>query len=331
MAGMAAGGAGEAPSGTSFEHKVIAIDGPGLIRINYCGLPVQVALAGVSYKAPEWEQKGLDYLKQALRPGQIIRLDLDLASAPENAFPAPAYILSEGKNCNVELVRQGIAVTDARSKQYGQTLQTAMMQATERKAGFWGAKPVTSTTVASAPTKPATPTAVASVKPAEPQERKAPPGYNGVVVADLNGGEYFYPQSKLAQTIRSGARIEYTNPQAAERANPRPKRPNPYDFPDLFEKWQAQQLAQQKITLPDPAKAVVVAQQTLKDAMNLMQEGYKDRSKFQQNLKQAEKLLAAQLQLVEPLAETRPNDNAVQKVAEELAMQLYQARKNQSL
>lgn len=328
---MAAGWAGDAPNGTAFEHKVLAVDGPNLIRISYCGLPVQVSLAGVNYKAPEWEQKGLDYLKQTLRPGQMVRLDLDAASAPENLFPAPAYLLADGKNCSVELVRQGIAVTDARSKQYGQTLQTAMMDATTRKAGFWGAKAAAPVGVASVPARPVTPVAVASVKPVEPREEKAPAGYSGMVVADLNGGEYFYPQSRLARTIRSGARIEYSNPQAAERANPRPKRPNPYDFPDLFEKWQAQQLAQQKITLPDPAKAVSDAQQTLKDAVSLMQEGYKDRSKFNTNLKQAEKLLAAQLQLVEPLAEARPNDNAVQKVAEELAMQLYQARKNQSL
>lgn len=332
LAGMSSAvWAGEAPNGTTFEHKVLAVDGPNLIRINYCGLPVQVSLAGVSYKAPEWEQKGLEYLKQTLRPGQVIRLDLDLASAPANAFPAPAYIQSEGKNCSVELVRKGLAVTDARSKQYGQMLQTAMMQATDGKVGFWGAKASVPAKVAGTPATPATPTATAIVRPPEPQDQKAPSGYTGVVVADLNGGEYFYPQSRLAQTIRPGARIEYSSPQAAERAHPRSKRPNPYDFPDLFAQWKGQQLAQQKVTLPDPGKAVSEAQQVLEEAMSLMQEGYKDRSKFNTNLKQAENILAAQLELVEPLAEARPNDKAVQKVAEELAMQLYQSRKNQSL
>jgi hypothetical protein len=326
--------AGEAPNGTTFEHKVLSVDGPNLVRIQFCGLPVQISLAGISYKTPQWEEKGLAYLKSTLRPGQTVRIDTDFSTVPQDTFPAPAFILAGGKNCNVELVRQGIAVTDARSKQHGKALQTAMMEATKRKAGFWGVKPTTTTVAAKRPPKPARPTrpvTTAKVKPTAPKPVKAPPGYSGVVVADLNGGEYFYPGSRLARTIRPGARIEYKSPDAAERANPRPKRPNPYDFPDLFDKWKTKQLADKKITLPAPDKAVADSRQALKEATTLMQEGYKNRSKFNTNLKKAEKILAAQLQIMEPLAEARPNDPAVQKVAESLAMQLYQARKNQSL
>jgi len=320
---------GDAPDGTTFEHKVLSVDGPNLIRIQYCGLPVQLSLAGISYKTPQWEEKGLAYLKQTLRPGQTVRIDTDFSTVAKDTFPAPAFIVASGKNCNIELVRQGYAVTDARSKQHGKALQTAMMEATQRKAGFWGGKPTTATTsvAATRPPKPATP--VARPKPAAP--RKPPPNYSGVVVADLTGGEYFYPGSRLARTIRRGARIEYKDPAAAERANPRPKRPNPYDFPDLFDKWKAKQLAAKKITLPPPEKAVAESRQAIQEASKIMQEGYRDRSKFNVNLKKAEKILAAQLQIMEPLAEARPNDKAVQKVAETLAMQLYQARKNQSL
>src|SRR5471032_2818529 len=67
----------EAPDGATFTHTVISVDGPDLLRIKYCGLPMQVRLANVQSKGGESETQALKYLRDTLRPGTVIRFEIE--------------------------------------------------------------------------------------------------------------------------------------------------------------------------------------------------------------------------------------------------------------
>jgi hypothetical protein len=261
---------------------------------------------------------------------------IELEKEWDGPGPPPAHVFCGDKYLNAELVRQGFALTDASSPKHGAALQQAMLEATRRKAGLWSdeamaaeKKPPPPATIAEPPrTQPAP---VPPPPPPPPPERDvAPPGYQGMVVADMSSDEYHYPQSRFAKTIRAAARVEYRSPEEAERAKPKPKRPNPASFPDRYQSWLAKN---QPVKVPAGSleKQMAEARKTYDEALVILREGYQDRSRLNQNLKRAEQLLDAQMRCLEPLAEARPNDAALQRLAEEMNMQLYQCRKAQSI
>ena len=45
--------AAEEPDGTTFSHSVLAVDGADMVRIKFCGVPLQVKLANLQFKGAD--------------------------------------------------------------------------------------------------------------------------------------------------------------------------------------------------------------------------------------------------------------------------------------
>jgi len=344
--------AGDGPDGTQFTHHVIAVDGPDLVRIRYCGVPVQVRLANLQLRAGAAEGECLKYLKDALRSGTLVKIELEPELAGDTA-PPPAQVFAGATHVNLEMVKRGLAVSDARSKKFGSVLQTAQLDAMNKKAGVWGTvekiEPVAaagegtagvppalrSTAVPPVPAaaaKPAPPGAASQLAPgaAPPASEIAPLGYLGMVVADLSSREYHYPGSRYASSIRAGARIEYKSPEEAERAG---KVPSPFSFPD-----RAKALAEKAGAHGGAAgggKASDNAKKALAEALNYMQEARRvsqaNNALANENWQKAARLLTENLDRLIPVADADPNNRELQKLTEDLATNLYSCKKNQSL
>jgi hypothetical protein len=163
-----------------------------------------------------------------------------------------------------------------------------------------------------------------------PASEIAPPGYLGMVVADLSSKEYHYPGGRYASSIRAGARIEYKSPEEAERAG---KIPSPFSFPDrakaLAEKGGAHGAGASGSKVADNAK------KALTEALNYMQEARRvsknNNALANENWQKAARLLTETLDRLIPVADADPNNRELQKLTEDLATNLYSCKKNQSL
>jgi hypothetical protein len=325
----------DAPDGTAFEHKVLGVDHADAVRIRYCGAPLQVRLANVSYKGEQNQADALRFLRETLK-GKAVKIELEADQNGDDAIAPQAQVFVGGTHVNVELVKRGLALSDARSKKYGSNLQAAQVDATTKRLGIWAGPPV----VAAAPAKAKEPSGeflavperkveTAKVVP-PPVVDLAPREYTGPVVADLNGKEYHFPMSRYAQNIRPGARIEYKSPGEAERAG---KAPSPFSFPERANEFAAKM---QKASGAASAEDVVGAAKTAySEALTYMQEARKlsrtDSKAANVNWKKAAKILAEHIDKVTPIADSRPSDKDLQKLAEEMSMSLYSCNKYQSL
>jgi endonuclease YncB( thermonuclease family) len=325
----------DAPDGTVYEHKVLGVDQADAVRIRYCGAPLQVRLANISYKGEQSQADALRYLRESLK-GKAVRIELEADQNGDDALAPMAQVFVGGSHVNIELVKRGLALSDARSKKYGSNLQTAQMEATTKRLGIWASAPV----VAVAPAKAKDPVGefiavpdrkvdAAKVVP-PPVVDLAPREYTGPVVADLNGREYHFPMSRYAQNIRPGARIEYKSPAEAERAG---KAPSPFSFPERANEFAAKM---QKASGAAKAEDVVGAAKTAySEALTYMQEARKlsrtDTKAANVNWKKAAKILAEHIDKVTPIADSRPSDKDLQKLTEEMSMSLYSCNKYQSL
>jgi len=335
LACVPAARAGDAPDGTAFAHRVIAVDGPDLVRIRYCGIPLQVRLANVQLKGGHSENECVKYLKDTLKFGASVKIELE----PEldgDAAPPPAQVFAGATHINVELVKRGLAVSDGRSRKFGGVLQAAQLEAMNKKLGVWSDAEKTEPAVA-AVKPPVTPPAVAVEPPAavagaggQPTAETALPGYSGPVVADLSSKEYHFPGSRYARSIRSGARIEYKSPAEAERAG---KAPSPFSFPE-----RAKALADKESSRGasgGSAKVVDSARKALDEALGYMNEARRvsktNNALANENWKKAAKLLTEHLDRVIPVADADPNNRDLQKLTEDMSMNLYSCKKYQSL
>ncbi len=326
--------ANEAPDGTTFTHTVLSVDGPDLLRIKYCGLPLQVKLANVQTKGGESDTQTLKYLRDTLHPGTVIRIEMEPElNADGNAMPAPVHLFVGNTHVNMELLKRGLGITDGRSKKYAAAIQTAQSEAMTAKVGLWAPGAAVASTNT---TPPATPdkTAVAA-KTAEVDV--APADYKGPVVADLNSKEYHLPGSRFAKSIRPAAKIEYKTFEEAERAG---KVPSPFSFPDrakaVAEKVVAAQSAKSGGGAPQSTDQVVSdARKALADALQFMGEARKlsknDNNGANTNWRKAAKILNESLDKLTPVADANPNNADIQKLAEDMTMNLYSCNKYQSL
>src|SRR5579862_7555515 len=66
--------ANEAPDGTTFTHAVLSVDGPDMVRIRFCGVPITVRLANVKTKGGDVEAQELKYLRDTLKAGTQVRI-----------------------------------------------------------------------------------------------------------------------------------------------------------------------------------------------------------------------------------------------------------------
>ena len=323
--------AADAPDGTTFTHTVLSVDGPDLLRIKYCGMPLQVKLANVQSKGGDSEAQSLKYLREILHPGTVIRIEMEPElNADGNAMPAPVQLFVGNTHVNVEMLKRGFGITDGRSKKYASAIQTAQSDAMTAKAGLWA--PGAAVAVTSTPDK--TSTAPASK---QPEIDVAPADYKGPVVADLNSKEYHLPGSRFAKSIRAAAKIEYKSFEEAERAG---KMPSPFSFPDraksLAEKVVAAQSAKAGGGAPQSTDQVVAdSKKALSDALQFMGEARKashnDNSTANANWKKAAKILNESLDKLTPVADANPNNADIQKLAEDMTMNLYSCNKYQSL
>lgn len=324
-------GADEAPDGTQFAHRVIAVDGPDLVRVWFCGIPVQVRLANVQLKGSDAESECLKYLKETLKSGAPVKLDVEPELAGE-AAPPPAQLFAGSTHINVELVKRGLAVSDGRSRKYGTAMQTAQLDAMTKKRGVWAAAEKTEPVVAAA--RPASSGTGAALTAATSEARAvveaAPAGYSGPVVADLSSKEYHFPGSRYASNIRAGAKIEYKSPAEAERAG---KAPSPFSFPE-----RARALAESESARGaslGSAKILENARKAFAEALTYMQEARRE-SKSNTGLaneiwQKAAKLLTEQLDRVIPIADADPNNRELQQLTEDMSMNLYSCKKYQTL
>lgn len=334
--------ASDAPDGTAFEHKILGADQPDQVRIRYCGAPLQVRLANVSFKGEQNQVDALRYLRDTLKPGKTVRIELEPELNGDEAFAPVAQIFMGTTHINVEMVKRGLAISDARSKKYATALQSAQQDASTKKLGLWASSgpavvavaqpktpaPVTPTTPAAIVVEPE-PKPVAAVIP-PPVIDLAPKDYTGPVVADLNGKEYHFPMSRYAQSIRPGARIEYKSPSEAERAG---KTPSPFSFPERASAVAAK--AQQSKGGGSAEEVLGDAKKAYTEALGYMQEARKlsrnDTPAANKNWKAAAKLISEHLDKVTPIADANPGDRDLQKLTEEMSMSLYSCNKYQSL
>lgn len=310
----------ESPDGTTYTHSVIAVEGPAIIRIKYCGIPIQVRLANVQTKGADSEKSSQDYLKSNLHSGTMVKVELE-AETPADGIPL-VHLFVAGNHVNLEMIKQGLAISDGRSGKYGAALQAAQLTAMETKQGIWlNDKSAPAVVAKTEPPK-------AAVVPVAVVVDTAPPDYSGPVVADLSSKEYHYPESRFARSIRAGAKIEYKSPEEAERAG---KIPSPYSFPDRVKA----RLAKAPSAGATREKIVEDARQSLSEALGYMQEARrlarKDNTQANENWKKAAKLLAINLDRLTPVADSNPDDKDVQKLAEEMSMNMYSCNKYQSL
>lgn len=333
--------AADAPDGTQFPHTVLAVEGPDVLRIRYCGLPVQVRLANVQGKGGESEKQGLKYLKDTLKAGATVRIEVEPDAGGELSGLPAAQVFAGATHVNLELVKRGHSVTDGRSKKFGPQFQAGQMEAMENKRGVWSESakvavappsklgPATAVGPAVADNRGGRDSPVPSKPPAPAAlPESAPAGYSGPVVADLSSKEYHYPGGRFAQNIRAAARIEYKSAEEAERAG---KVPSPFSFPE-----RAKALAEKRS--PGGAggsdKIVADARQALSEALLVMQEARRQSGNNAQanaNWKKAARILSEHLDRLMPVADSNPHDFPIQKLAEELSMNLYSCNKYQSL
>ncbi|MBI3829031.1 MAG: thermonuclease family protein [Planctomycetes bacterium] len=319
-------GASDAPDGTTFEHPVLGVDGPGAIRIKFCGMPVKIQLAELQFKGEASEKAAEAFLKDQLEPGTKITLVMEAEKAGDGRTLPQAHVFKAGTHLNLEMVKRGLAINDGGSKRFASALQNAQMDAMTKKAGLWarGPEAVAQTRPSELP-KPATP-----VTHAAPEMELAPTDYNGRVVADLQGKEYHLPGSRYAKSIRQDARIEYASPEAAEKAG---KSPSPFSFPDRAKAAQTK-LAAAKGGMSN-ADTVKGAQAALKEALGYMQEARQasgsDLKRANTFWQKAAKLLGEGIDRLTPVADANPNNSEIQKLAEEMSMNLYSCNKYQSL
>jgi endonuclease YncB( thermonuclease family) len=320
------------------DHKVLGVDQPDAVRVRFSGAPVQIRLANISYKGEQYQAEALQFLRETLK-GKSVKLEFEPEMNGDDALGPTAQVFFNGMHINLELVRRGLAVSDTRSKKYGATFQSAQLDATNKRVGLWAHAPVVA--AAPAPAKPKEPAgeflAVPETKPVEPAKVIPPPvidlapqEYTGPVVADLNGKEYHFPMSRYAQNIRPGARIEYKSPAEAERAG---KAPSPFSFPERANQYAAKV---QKASGAASAEDVVSSAKTAyTEALSYMSEARKlsrtDQKAANLNWKKAAKLLAENIDKVTPIADSRPGDKDLQKLAEDMSMSLYSCNKYQSL
>lgn len=330
--------AADAPDGTTFQHSVLGVDGADTVRIKFCGVPLQVKLANLQFKGADSEKSSLGYLKETLKPGTSVKIELEPDLNTDSPAPPLAQVFAGAAHVNVELVKRGHAVSDGRSKKYAPAMQTAQMDAMSQKRGIWAADtsvamaPVKTTPPPAATRKPET-TTVAAVRPevsaAAAAQDTAPSGYGGAVVADLSSKEYHYPASRFARNIRAAARIEYKSPDEAERAG---KIPSPFSFPD-----RAKALAEKQSATGagGSQKAVESARKAYDEALALMQEARRqsrnNNAAANDAWKKAAKLIGDHLDRVIPIADSDPNNKDLQKLTEEMSMSLYSCKKYQSL
>ena len=323
--------ASDEPDGTTATHAVLSVDGPDLLRIRYCGIPMQVRLATIKTKGGDAEAQELKFLRDTLKPGSQVRVELEPEGA-EGETPAPVQVFSGNTHINLEILKRGLAISDGRSKNFSQKFQTAQMDAMSNKVGVWAP----GSGAATAPT-----TAPAAVKTVEMDI--APPDYSGPVVADLNSKEYHLPGSRFAKSIRPAAKIEYKSPEEAERAG---KAPSPFSFPErsksFAEKVAAKQtprpaggVAMQSAAPQSTADVVEYSKKTLADALTIMGDARKlslnDGKGANANWKKAAKMLNEGLDRLTPVADANPNDADIQRLAEDMTMNLYSCNKYQSL
>jgi len=335
----------EAPDGTPFEHKILGADQPDQVRIRYCGVPLQVKLANVSFKGEQNQVDALRYLRDTLKPGKTVRIELEPELNGDEALAPQAQVFSGTTHINLEMVKRGLAISDARSKKYASAYQAAQQDASTKKLGLWASSgPATVAAVThpktATPATPSTPIAETVPIPVEtkpvaaaippPVIDLAPKDYSGPVVADLNGKEYHFPMSRYAQSIRPGARIEYKSPAEAERAG---KSPSPFSFPERASAVAAK--AQQSKGGGSPEQVLGDAKKAYTEALTYMQEARKlsrnDTPNANKNWKLAAKLISEHLDRVTPIADANPSDRDLQKLTEEMSMSLYSCNKYQSL
>lgn len=326
----------DAPDGTGFVHSILSVDGPGLLRIKFCGLPLQLRLANVQFKSVDFEKESARYLKEVLRLGTPVKIELESESDGKVSFPLPVQLFSGSTHINLELIKRGLATSDCRSKNFSSAFQSAQSDAMSRKLGVWEVssfvKPGPSITPIEPPQTTAKPLAGQPTESNGSQSDavQAPAGYEGPVVADLSSKEYHFPGSRFAQSIRTGARIEYKSPEAAERAG---KSPSPFSFADRARVIQEKQNAAS--ATGGDGKIVEVARKAMADALVYMQDARRlsrtNGSAANENWKKAARILAEHIDRLTPLADASPHDQAIQKLASEMAMNLYSCNKYQSL
>ncbi len=334
--------AADAPDGTAFEHRIIGADQPDQVRIRYFGAPLQVRLANVSFKGEQNQVDALRYLRDTLKPGKTVRIELEPEMNGDDALAPLAQVFMGTTHINVEMVKRGLAISDARSKKYAGAYQSAQQDASTKKLGLWAssgpavavAQPKTAPATAPA-TTPAETVVVPETKPIAavvppPVIDLAPKDYTGPVVADLNGNEYHFPMSRYAQSIRPGARIEYKSPSEAERAG---KTPSPFSFPERASAVAAK--TQQSKGGGSPEQVLGEAKKAYSEALTFMQEARKlsrnDTPAANKNWKAAAKLISEHLDRVTPIADANPGNRDLQKLTEDMSMSLYSCNKYQSL
>ena len=325
---------GDEPDGTAFTHSVLTVDGPALLRIRYCGVPLQVRLANIQLKGTEAQT--LQFLKENLRPGTTVKIELEIDLAGDTLFPPPVQVFAAGTHINLELVKRGLAISDGRSNKYGAAMQAAQLEAMDKKTGMWGAP---GSLAADAPhvEKTVETPAAAHVQSAPAasadavQSSEAPLGYNGAVVADLSSKEYHFPGNRYARAIRPGARIEYKSPEEAERAG---KSPSPFSFPERARALLAK-LHASSPSGDSTAKIIDDSRKALSQALGYMQEARRasktNNALANENWKKAAKILIDNIDRITPISDANPNDRDVQKLAEDMSMNLYSCNKYQSL
>lgn len=325
--------AGDAPDGTAFEQTVLGVDGPGLVRIKFCGMPVKVQLANLQFKGGEATEKNAEaFLKDALPSGTKVKLVMEPGKEGDGSGLPLAHLFKGTTHINIEMVKRGLAISDGGSEKFAKGMQTAQLDAMGKKAGLWAQEVQVAVKPQPKP-EPAKPVAhpvIPENKPAEPEIEVASADYSGPVVADLQGKEYHLPGSRYAKSIRQGARIEYPNPDAAERAG---KTPSPFSFPERAKATAAKAVAAKGGQTPD--QIVSESQNALKEALTCMQEARKyhgtDHKRANANWQKAAKILGESLDKLTPVADANPNNNSIQKLAEEMSMNLYSCNKYQSL
>jgi endonuclease YncB( thermonuclease family) len=329
--------AAEEPDGTAFQHSVISVDGVDTVRIRYCGVPLQVKLANLQFKAGEAEKEASKYLKDVLRSGASVKIELEPDLNTDSPTPPVAQVFAGSTHINLELVKRGLALSDGRSKKFAAALQTAQMDAMSKKLGVWGAEQKEPAVAALTPKSELKPPVIVSSLPPPvsnatisaaplPAQDQAPASYDGPVVADLSSKEYHFPQSRYAKSIRAAARIEYKSPAEAERAG---KVPNPFSFPD-----RAKSIAEKQGT-GGGQRAISDAKKAFEDAVAFMSEARKlsktNNAAANENWKKAAKLLGEHLDRIIPLADADPDNRDLQKLTEDMSMNLYSCKKYQSL
>lgn len=331
-----------AQDGPEAEHKILGADQPDQVRIRYHGVPMLVKFANLSFKGEQNQVDALRYLRDTLKPGKTVRIELEPELNGDDALAPQAQVFSGTTHINLEMVKRGLAISDVRSKKYATGFQAAQQEASTKKLGLWAssgpAVAVAQPKTTPAPATPATPAETVVIPEAKPVAAAIPPpvidlapkDYTGPVVADLNGKEYHFPMSRYAQSIRAGARIEYKSPSEAERAG---KTPSPFSFPERASAVAAK--AQQSKGGGSPEQVLGEAKKAYTEALTYMQEARKlsrnDTPSANKNWKLAAKLISEHLDRVTPIADANPSNRDLQKLTEDMSMSLYSCNKYQSL